>query len=136
MLYYVRYSGNIFFGKSLQYKMAGSFSFYDKMMFMKNTIKIYTYSIISIVCVFLYFTPWLFEINDRRSPWFFMSIASVLWFFVAWIVLIIKVISAMQNIEKHDSVHNRHEVISSLIIVACYIILIGIVFSNYYFLVV
>ena len=87
---------------------------------MEKIIKTYLSSIISVVCIFIRFTPWLIVSNEATVK---LYLISDFWFVVAFVLLIIKVVFAIRNRKKNDRVQNRHEIISILIIVACFVIL-------------
>lgn len=94
---------------------------------MYKPYKQYIPSLVSIMCVFFYFTPWLIEANRTNLG---LYIISVLWFFIAWIIAIIRTIGIIRQLYKKSSL-DKHKIFSVLLIALCYFILV-IAWSNHY----
>lgn len=78
--------------------------------------KLFFFSFFSLICVFFYYTPWLIQANREMLGLF---IISFLWFLIAWIIVIIRLIIKLvkKNLDKH-------EIFSLIIVGLCYIVMV------------
>jgi len=94
---------------------------------MNNKVKTYIPSIISFMCVFFYFTPWLIAANRANLG---LYIISFLWFLVAWIFVVIRAIGIIRQLLREKAL-DIHKVISALLIVVCYIMVLAGIGNGY-----
>ena len=75
-------------------------------------------TICSLLCVFLFFTPWLFEMNiDTGLLW----CLGLIWFFIAmWIFVVLMISDIIKAIKKNA--YNNNNLISIIIMVACSVV--------------
>lgn len=83
-----------------------------------NLYKQYFSAFVSVICIFFYFTPWLIGANRANLG---LYIISFLWFLVAWIIVIIKLVGIMKSAKKKK--FSKHMLYSLLIMILCYTIL-------------
>ena len=87
-----------------------------------KTKKFFFLSTFSLLCVFFYFTPWLIpNLNiDLLTPY----IISFIWFLIAWIFVIAKLIKILAK-----NPVDKHEIQSLVVVGLCYIAIL-VVFLN------
>lgn len=87
---------------------------------MNKRLLIYLPSIISLICIFFYFTPWLIAANHANLG---LYIISFLWFLIAWIIMFVKIVRIIWGIFKKKSL-DKHRIFSALLILLCYVIIV------------
>ena len=94
-----------------------------------NNVKLYIPSSLSVLFLFLYFTPLLLDRSWYHYSIFLMQISSLWFFFAMWILLGLKIITFLRS--ERSITYNKHKLISLLIFIMPFTLVIIAWFKGY-----